>query len=363
MPASKDTYHSKLYLIMIIIIIVGLPITSASVSSVSDQNLLLSIKDIYVITEVNGHRISSTNVYLFVLSGQDDWVLVDETYTLSTGVARLRPVLAVDKARNYSPINLMVIARKGDYLGVYMFAINYSVSSPLYVHVNMVKLNGTIKESSLNDLSGSSSTVTKYTTVLEYSTCNSIYAQWHYPVGAKIKVQSKWRWPPGSGSWINGGYTEVALDLGTQSGTRTGNYIRKLQFLVTYRHTITPIGGIAIEEVYAVDTDNDGAYYRRLEYPWSCTPTSGSKSAIVYQGDTKEIPVTGGENYDFYVTVSFSYPWTATVTLGVDKTKAPQATLTIQAGYRSDPDYVVKIVSIGDSDYLRSRAFWIKQTS
>ncbi len=353
-------------ILLVAVLVVSLSISPIGIINQQYADELLFVRDIYVVAEApSGDRIGSAMVYLFEMSDNGDWVIIGKTYTGSAGIALFKPILSIPLSSIGNTVNLMVVAVKGSYIGLYSFSLDYSpLSKPTYVHVKMFNLNQTnnnMRKGLKITFENNDNTIEKYTTVLKYSTCNGIYAQWHYPIDAKIRVQSKWRWPPGSGSWIDGGYTTVTLDLGTVSNTHSGNYIRIVQFQIKYKDAIIPIGGIAIEKVYAIDTDNDGGYYRKQSYPWSCTPTTGSKSAIIYQGDTKEINVTGGEEYDFYVTVSFSYPWATTVTLGVDKTPAPRAILTLSAGYKSDPSYIVKIVSLGDSDYLNSRAFWIRQ--
>ncbi len=353
-------------ILLIAILLISFSISPIGINNQQYADKLLFIRDIYVLVETpSGDRVGSAIVYLFEMNDNGDWVIIGKTYTSSAGIASFKPILSIPLSYIGNTVNLMVAAIKGNYIGLYSFSLDYSpLSKPKYVHVEMINLNQkNISVSKRFEIAfENNNTIEKYTTVLKYSTCNGIYAQWRYPIGAKIRVRSKWRLPPGSGSWIDSGYTTVTLDLGTVSGIHSGNYIRVLQFQVKYKDAIIPIGGIAIEKVYAVDTDNDGGYYRKQSYPWSCTPTTGSKSTIIYQGDTKEINVTGGEEYDFYVTVSFSYPWATTVTLGVDKTSAPRAILTLSAGYRSNSTYVVKIVSLGDSDYLNSRAFWIGQS-
>ncbi|MGC8909761.1 MAG: hypothetical protein ACP5O5_04130, partial [Fervidicoccaceae archaeon] len=88
-------------------------------------------------------------------------------------------------------------------------------------------------------------------------------------------------------------------------------------------------------------------------------PVSGQYYRDLWQGYRMQFNVTGGYNYDFSVSVSLSYPWAVSVSLGVSRTPAPIATLTIHAGTWYD-GYVVRVVSMNDSDYLDSRAFWYK---
>ncbi|MGC9090759.1 MAG: hypothetical protein ACP5I2_03410, partial [Fervidicoccaceae archaeon] len=135
-------------------------------------------------------------------------------------------------------------------------------------------------------------------------------------------------------------------------------YIWTEYFQFKYRHSIE-YGSLNIEYLYAVDTNCDPKSDYWIKEDWSGIPISGQDYFDLSQNRSKQFDVTGGYNYDFSVSVSLSYPWAVSVSLGVSRTPAPIATLTIHAGTWYD-GYVVRVVSMNDSDYLDSRTFWYK---
>jgi len=100
----------------------------------------------------------------------------------------------------------------------------------------------------------------QYTPVLRFSTNYNISAQYEYPIGSKIRIQTKWRDPSASGIWYDGGYVEITLDIGKSCGDYwfTGPQITEVQFEFEYQHSfIVGSGPGVIEVVNAVDTSND----------------------------------------------------------------------------------------------------------
>ena len=311
----------------------------------------------------------------------DGWKEIGFTYSSSSGIAVFRKALLLVLAhiirvgsrylKVYKSVNLMVIALKKSYIGLKTFPIDPTYEGkpePKIIHLRTYKL---ITQKQLNKLERSKVLTSssgeyvlnewyQFTTVLKYSTYYGIKAKWSYPIGSKVRVQTKWRWPPGSSNpWYDGGYIEINVDSGVYSGWREGPYLRTLKFELKYKHSIVAIGGIAIEKVYALDTSTDPRATREASTYWDGRPVSGPKYYDIDQNTYRDIVISGGAGYDFRVYISLSYPWGVSISLGVDKRPSPYATLTIYAG-TWQPGYVARIVSIGDSDFLNSRVFWYK---
>ncbi len=342
---------------------------------------LYFVKDLYFVVKTDdGEVLGSANVYLFVMTSRG-WELIGSTYTSSIGVALFRPALPLvsagvfelngSKLRVYKSVNLMVVVVKKPYIGLYTFAVDPTseLGFPETVFVKAYRLLENEGRAASSSGIGVRYTTSwenvlnewqEYTTVLRYSTYYGIKAKWNYPIGSKVRVQTKWRWPPGSSSpWQDGGYVDINVDIGTASDWRTGPYIRTLQFKLNYTHSIISLGAVAIEEIYAKDTPYDPVATRELVSSWNNVPVSGPIHVDVQQETTRTIDVSGGEDYDFNVQVTLSYPWTISIGLGVDKNPSPIATLTIYADEWS-PGYVARIVSLRDTDFLDTRTFWYK---
>ncbi len=177
----------------------------------------------------------------------------------------------------------------------------------------------------------------KYTEVLRFYIVSYIKAKYDYPIGAKIRVQVKYRfWSTYynlcSSNWMNGGYTEITLDRSLSSSYFSGMKRVKLRFEFKYIFDRYVSGGPGIdleEDVYAVDTNNDPRGVRRSVTLWDGRGVRGANYYDTPPGDTTGIPVSGGYFYTFRVTVSFGYPLGVSVNLGVDKNPSPQAALKI----------------------------------
>jgi len=199
----------------------------------------------------------------------------------------------------------------------------------------------------------------QYTPVLRFSTNYNISAQYDYPIGSKIRVQTKWTVPgyPEAG-WYDAGYAEITLDIGKSCGNYwfTGPQITEVQFEFKYQHSyLVGSGPGVIEVVNAVDTSNDPWGWREVQSNWDGHPMSGiAKYYDVLQNDTRVIPIKGGSTYVFSVYVALPK---ANVSLGVTLPPSPQGTLTIKAGSWY-PGYRARIVSLGDNSFLDSRVFW-----
>lgn len=367
---------------MILALVLLMPSASIALGGLYSGKYFL--EDLYItVKTTNDIVLGSAKVYLFIMT-DSGWKLLSTTYTNSIGVAVFKPMLPLIHANTlevngrkleiYKSINLMVIVVKRPYIGLYIFAVDPTIElgKPKIITVKAYKLLDKItqttttltQEVGIQQITSSWEQVLnewyQYTTVLKYSTYYNIEAKWDYPIGSKVRVQTKWRWPPGSSNpWNDGGYIEITVDAGVVSDWRTGPYVRELQFELKYRHSIVSLGAVAIEKIYAVDTSTDPRATRELVYSWNGEPVNGPQYYDVQQETSRIISISGGEAYDFNVQIALSYPWGVSLSLGVDKNPIPYATLTIHAGTWS-PGYVARIVSLSDNDFLDTRTFWYK---
>lgn len=184
------------------------------------------------------------------------------------------------------------------------------------------------------------------TPVLMFAVWDGIQAKCDYPVGAKIKVESKFR-PWGSMSWASSGSTEVTLDRGANSPYLSDRDQYTIKFDLKYIYAIVEIDmddySFYYETVYALDTNYDPQSYTRSKSSWNGNLPSGGQYYLTPAGDTTTIPVTSGSEYAFSVSVGFSYPYGVSVLLGVSKVSIPRATL--------------KITSTGSSRYVKTVGF------
>jgi len=201
----------------------------------------------------------------------------------------------------------------------------------------------------------------QYTPVLRFSTNYNISAQYDYPIGSKIRIQTKWTMPgyPEAG-WYDAGYTEITLDYGIGIPDYiSGPRITEVQFQFKYQHSyIVGSGPGVIEAVYAVDTSTDPGDDRYLSYSWDGQPVSGVVYSDTPQNHGSIYPIKGGSTYVFSVYVALPR---ANISLGVTLPPSPQGTLAIKAGSWY-PGYKARTVSLGDGRYLDSRSFWVSSS-
>jgi len=201
----------------------------------------------------------------------------------------------------------------------------------------------------------------QYTPVLRFSTNYNTSVQYDYPIGSKIRIQTKWTVPgyPGVG-WYDAGYAEITIDAGvTSPWHNSGPQITEAQFEFKYQHSyLVGSGPGVIEAVYAVDTSNDPRGWKEVQYSWDGQPVSGVVYTDTLQNHESICPIKGGSTYVFSMGISLPR---ANISLGVTLPPFPQGTLTIKAGSWY-PGYMARTVSLGDGSYQDSRSFWVSSS-
>jgi len=197
--------------------------------------------------------------------------------------------------------------------------------------------------------------------VLRFSTNCNISAQHYYPIGSKIRVQTKWTVPgyPGAG-WYDAGYAEITLDHGIEiSWFNGGPQITEVQFGFKYQHSylVGSDPGV-IEVISTVDTSNDPWGWREVQYSWDGQPVSGVVHTETLQNRESKVGVTGSSTYVFSVGINLPG---ISISLGVTKASIPQGTLTIAAGSWY-PGYIARTESLGDGSYLDTKSFWVSSS-
>jgi hypothetical protein len=282
------------------------------------------------------------------------------TATFSVAVKRELVTMYVENGKEmriYKPVNLQIAVANKELkkLGVVNLAVD-PTNEPHPVTLKSVKIvMRSVSEVKSEPVEGSWSTY-KLTPVLSFAVWDDIQARYSYPVGSKLKIESKFR-PWGSTTWVSNGYTEVELDRGVSSPYLNGEKNYTIHFNLKYKYAITEIEmddySFFYENIYAVDTNYDPQYYTRTSTGWDGHLPSG-EYYITPAGDTTAIPITGGSNYAFTVSVGFSYPYGVSASLGVTKVPAPQATLVVtstgSSGY---------VKTVGSDGFLKSYSNWL----
>jgi len=337
-------------------------------------------QEIYIKAEGDdGSPLPNAKVYLYMMT-ENGWKLIGTRYSNSAGVASFIPGLPADLKRIvqtergaeyvYSSVNLMAVVEKDSYIGLYTFAVDPGKDSNTQKMVSVVahsipKSSSASEQLIRNYPPSPDYTLVlderyQYTPVLRFSTNYNISAQYQYPAGCKIRVQTKYRSPyTPSGYWYDGGYVEITVDSPIWSSWFNGSpQIIELQFEIKYQHSYVIGRDIYMEVITAVDTSDDPRSYNRVQYSWDGQPVSGVVYRDVLQNDFRGINVTGGSTYIFSVGVNFP---DVSISLGVTKAPAPEAILIIGAGSWY-PGYKARIVSLGDSSYLDTRVFWVSSS-
>jgi len=336
----------------------------------------------------DGSPLPNAKVYLYMMT-ENGWKLVGTRYSNSAGVASFTPGLPVYYFTIFNPpssveyiyrsVNLMAVVEKGSYVGLYTFAVDPGKDSNTQKMVSVVAhsipKNSTLTEQLIRNYPAPSPDATivlnqwyQNTPVLRFSTNYNISAVCYYPMGSKIRIQTKWRDPSSpSGIWYDGGYVEITLEKGVESPWFNGGpQIIEVQFGFKYQDSYVTGSGSYIEVVNAVDTSNDPYLFKYLFYSWDGQPVSGVVDSIMDQNSTLYIPVSGGSTYIFSVQISLNAniippSFGASISLGVTKVPDPKGTLTIKTGFWY-PGAMAKIASLGDSSYLDTRAFWLSSS-
>jgi len=326
----------------------------------------------------DGSPLSNAEVYLYMMT-ENGWKLVGTRYSNSAGVASFIPGLPADLESIiqtergveyiYRSVNLMAVVEKGSYVGLYTFAVDPGKDSNtqkmVAVVAHSIPKNSSLTEQLIRNYPAPSPDDVivldqwyNFTPVLRFSTNYNISAQYNYPAGCKIRVQTKYRSPATAG-WTDGGYVEITVDKDIMSSWLNGGpQIIELQFEIEYQHSyIVGSGPWAVEVVNAVDTSNDPRNYNRVQYSWDGQPVSSATYSYVLQGDYVGLHVTGGDTYIFSVGINIP----PGISLGVTKAPDPYGTLTIHAGSWY-PGYKAMVVSLGDGSYLDTRAFWVSSS-
>ncbi len=348
---------------------------------------------VYVIDE-NSTPVSNAQVKLYMLTENGAQTLStsmsDENGYTRIHVIIPRKYVTDDKETGkpiYASINLMISAAKNNMLGVKVFPVDPT-------HINWPEdqreITIMLKKSRANNVA---SEVTKiqseslgcsinepneqryvFTKVLMFTTWNNITAYYNYPAGAKIRIESKKCEcfdPYGTpldcsdpNNWISAGYTEITLDrLLTTSKIFTDRYMYTLYFEFLYEKVLFWGDFIILSPyylLYAADTSTDPRDYSLSSATWDGQLPNSNTYYITHQGDTSGIPISGGDNWVFSVSVGISVSnggASVGVSLGVSKVPAPQAFLYISAGKWYE-GYSVKTVS-PDGGFLKAYSGWV----
>jgi len=261
----------------------------------------------------------------------------------------------------------MAVVEKGSYVGLYTFTVDPGKDS------NTQKMVAVVAHSIPKNSSASGQLLQKpppsspgdvivlnewyqYTPVLRFSTNYNISVQYYYPLGTKIRIQTKWRDPSFSDIWFDGGYVEMTVDgdMMTSSWRNGGPQITEVQFEFKYQHSYVIGRDSYIEVVNAVSIFREPRGLDEVQYSWDGQPVSGVAYIDLLQNDTLDILVTGGSTYVFSVGINLP---NVSISLGVTKAPDPYVILKIKADTWY-PGAVAKIVSLGDGSFLDTRAFW-----
>ena len=205
-----------------------------------------------------------------------------------------------------------------------------------------------------------------WTKTVEYRTWDQIWESTEWPMGSKVRVQSKeryWDYQTGQNTsgWIDAGYTTVTHDVNDYSPIKTGKYAWEVDFLYTYIYCTYWIAPpLMAEKIYAVDTTIDPRSVKLVCMGnWSGKLPGYNYFYWMGQDSTIKKLLTGGYNFLWSVGINFTIDATGAsvgVELGVTREPAPPALLVITAGTWT-PGYGVRIESEDDS-FRRSYSNW-----
>ena len=213
---------------------------------------------------------------------------------------------------------------------------------------------------------GYSETEDHWTKTVEYRTWDQIWESTEWPIGSKVRVQSKeryWDYQTGQNTsgWMDAGYTTVTLETNIYTSLKTGKYAWKVELRYRYIYcTYWVAPPIMAEKIYAADTTSDPYGHDTVCMgSWSGQLPGYDNYYWVEQDSTTEKPLTGGYNFLWSVSIGFEIDATGAsvgVELGVSKEPAPQALLVITAGTWTS-GYGVRVES-EDGTFRRSYSNW-----
>lgn len=384
----KDTMIISSLAVMLILVIFT-PLIATSAFSKFANNEKQDLELIFYARNERGNPMMGVIIDVYMLTDKGK-IFLGKTLTNEDGRGSIyisipRKYVGDDKITKkpiYASVNLKAYAHKDDMVGSKTFPIDPTYMNwPFDIKEITIKLRNIKKSNTANisshdvqPLYNESEYSYAYTQVLLFTTWNNISASYDYPIGAKIRIESKqcwWRYDQSgnllncsvTNAWESDGYTEVTLDSGISSPELSGRYIYNLYFEILYTHYTggDPYLLGVYEEIYATDTSTDPRAYSRSMSEWDGTLPDGATYYITIQGDTRKLQVTGGDNWVFSVSVSFGVSKEGAgvgVSLGVTKVPAPYATLAVHAGTYYNDYYVVKTVS-PDGYFLKSYSNWV----
>ncbi len=291
----------------------------------------------------------------------------------------LKYVTSVEKdgtnVPTYASDNILVTLSKGNYYGQYAFSID-----PTFSHqaAGLTTLRVPMIEFSSQDWEGghvgtpfNPSAILQPKVIMEYvysdtpilsvAGWQNMQLEYGVPVGAKVRIEYKWRLFP-YGTWYSSGWTEVTIENGFgPASPLAGNLQWKVYANLKYADDINPAGMGTTQSVYAVDTANDPYSHPQTNNSWGGTlPASNPDNSFLTGLNTyTQRSVTGGYNFIFTLTVGLSYPAAVTVSLGATLTPANPSWIKITAGSAPYGKTEVRTVSDGDTTFRNTFSNWI----
>lgn len=278
----------------------------------------------------------------------------------------------------YESVNILVRINNGNSYGQYAFAVDPTRPEQMYgltsIKVLMIAFNDQnwAESKQIDTRFNSKSLMEQPTLIMEYAYADTqvlSFGLWQnmqmdyaFVVGAKIRVESKWRLFP-YGSWYSGGYTEVTIDNGWgPTSPLSGNVVWKIWANLKYADDINPVGQGTTQTVYAVNTGNDPYAHSQNYTSWGgALPSSNPDNYFLTAPNTYTTRwVTGGYDYRFSASVSLSYPpGGVSVGLGVTTVPSNPSWIKVIAGSALPGKTNIKTVSDGDTTFRSTYSNWI----
>ncbi|MEM3364827.1 MAG: hypothetical protein QXM93_00175 [Candidatus Methanomethyliaceae archaeon] len=258
----------------------------------------------------------------------------------------------------YASVNILVTVLKGDFYGQWAVPIDPSSGADIVeIKIPLINLTKVVSSPPEVVILTDSFPCYKFTPVLSFATWTNISGKYEFPVGSKVRVQSKWR-VYGYSQWYDGGSTDITVDGSVTNSTwATGQLQHDILFELKYDHTINNGGGQgAVETVFAVDTTSDPRDRNENHISWDGNLPTTENYYMFYQNDQRSINI-GGSNTEWILSVGFTYYG---LSLGITRQPNPPvpAVLTIKtdqwiSGYRAKT-----CACVGDN-FQKSVSNWI----